>query len=435
MWSESINLFGLITLTVAQLVLVAVFAGLLIGYILAAATGRRPRAGGGAGPREMDRVASNAAFMKGINYILSDRHDRAIEELTKAVSVDTETVETYVALGNLFRRYGDIDRAIRIRQSIIVRPNLDAKVRRQALYDLGLDYHRGGFFERALEIFEEVLREDPGHVEAHQLLIEVHETTRDWEKAGRVATKLARLTGRKQANVLAHYQVEIAKEYVEKGRTDLARQYFKKALDLDPACVDAHLHLGDLEWREGRLKKALAAWRKVVERTPEMAFLTLNRLLRAAADQKNLNLVEAFLAECAELAREPMARLSLARLLLNQGKTDQALRGLQQALDMEPCLLEARREIGRIYLDLGLDSEALRAFRDFLDHLPVPESVFQCTRCGLESRELIWRCPSCYTWDAMALKRRRIVVYPSTETGPAASARPEAASTDQSPAA
>ena len=145
-----------------QMLILAAIVGLAVGYILFTLINKRQKtAAGSEASLEKDRATSNVAFMKGINYILSDKQDRAIEELIRAVAVDTETVETYIALGNLFRSKGEIDRAIRIRQSIILRPNLAEKIRIQALFDLGLDYQRGGFYERAIRTFEEVIASAP----------------------------------------------------------------------------------------------------------------------------------------------------------------------------------------------------------------------------------------------------------------------------------
>ena len=422
MWSQSVDLLGLgLRLTFTQIIILTAFVGLVVGWALRALVGRRRAGAAPAASQDKERATSNVAFMKGINYILSDKYDQAIEELTRAVSVDTETVETYIALGNLFRSKGEIDRAIRIRQSIILRPNLDPKIKQSAMYDLGLDFRRGGFYERAITTFEEILRADSKMTEAYRQLTEIYEETRDWNKAYETTEKAAKLTGRKVNPVLAHYQVEMGKAFFEAGRLSAARAAYKKALTLDSGCVDAYLHLGDLLVHEGKPKKALAVWRKIVGVAPDMTFLTFGRLARMTADMKDLQPLEEFLAECADNDTNPLARLALARLLGQRGEKERAVAELEKALELDPAMYEARRELGFLLLEQGLSGEALAAYQDLLSNLTGPEASFQCGRCGFESQELTWRCPQCYAWDSMTLHRHRPQLFEPlspTPTGP-----------------
>ncbi|MBU2547493.1 MAG: tetratricopeptide repeat protein [Proteobacteria bacterium] len=415
MWQQTVVVWGW-EIAFGQLVVVVSFAALLLGYLLAMAINRRQRESTGRDTFEdKERMTSNMAFISGINYILSGKTDQAIEELTRAVSVDTDTVETYVALANLFRARGDIDRAIRIRQTIILRKKLDAQVRRQARFDLGLDYRKGGFYDRAVQTFEELVRDEPKRVEPYLQLIEIFEETRDWSKAFEMEQKVARLTGSRAGNVQAHLQVEMGKEVFEKGNLNQARSHFKKALSLDPACVDAYLHLGDLLLGEGKLKKAVSTWRKVAAVAPDMAFLTFGRLARVSPEAKDLKAAVQFLAETAVQDRNPMAHLTLARLLERQGDHDGAIEHLETALERDPSLYEARRELGTLLLSLDRREAALNAYRDFLEHLTAPEVVFQCGHCGYESRELAWRCPHCSRWDTMTLQRHRPLLFDPRE--------------------
>ncbi len=386
------------------MLILAVVVGLAAGYILFVIINKRQKtAMGSEASIEKDRATSNVAFMKGINYILSEKQDRAIEELIRAVAVDTETVETYVALGNLFRSKGEIDRAIRIRQSIILRPNLDEKIRIQALFDLGLDYQRGGFYERAIRTFEEVIASAPRHREALFQLIRIYEETRDWENAFRTRQKLSKLTGEKASNILAHYQVELGKAHFENGRLSQAKSAYKKAVSQDAGCADAYLHLGDLHLKEGKAKKAVIAWGKVLRLAPDLSFLTFGRLALVSAQMTDLKPVETFLAENAAAEKNPLAHLVLARLLAQKGENDQALVELNLALSIDPNLIEARKELGLLLLALGRNEEAITAYRDLLGNLIGPEATFQCDNCGFESKELMWRCPQCHNWDTMML--------------------------------
>lgn len=409
MWGESVGFFGF-NIHVYQLLIFTVVISFILGWLAARFRYffriKKPFNKG----VTKERITSNTAFMKGLSYILSDQPEEAIEELTRAVAADTQTVEAYVALGNLFRSKGEIDRAIRIRQSIMLRPNLDADTRTQAMYDLGMDYRTAGFFERAIKTFNKVLALDPNHIGAYRQLIQIYEETSDWGKAFNALERLTALTGEKPGNILAHYQTEIGKIHFDQGRPAQARQAFQQALLLDPACVDAYLHLGDLYLQERKPKKVLDLWRKIADVAPEMTFLSYGRLARVYSELKDLKPVEEFLIKTAENKRDPLPRLALARLHLERQDTQGALAELRKVIELDPTLLEVHREVGRMLLSQDRDEEALAAYRELLANLKVPGADFQCGQCGYTSEKLRWKCPQCQGWDTMILKHRRPAV-------------------------
>jgi lipopolysaccharide assembly protein B len=343
------------------------------------------------------------AFLKGIQYILANDPDHAIEEFTKSVQINSDTIETYVALGNLYRSKGDIDRAIRIRQSIIVRPNISDRIKLRALLDLGLDYLKGGFLNRALETLDQVLRKEPSNVEALLAVEKIHLETKDWENAFLTRQKIARIVKGDHARVLAHYQTERGK--VHQARDDLgkARSAFEKAISLDDRCLDAHLHLGDLHFQKQDFKKAIASWKKVADISPSFTFLAYRRLEGAYSKMKNLKPVEEFLKECAESHPDPFTHTALARYRYNEGDRQAALQELEAALGLAPSFWEARKLQGVILLDGEMKEEAIVAYRDLIAHLDVPHCSFQCSECGYKSSELQWQCPQCKQWDTLAL--------------------------------
>jgi lipopolysaccharide biosynthesis regulator YciM len=347
-------------------------------------------------PREGDK-----AFFKGVQYILSNDHDQAIEEFTKSVQVNSDTIETYVALGNLYRSRGDIDRAIRIRQSIILRPNIDDQIRIRTLFDIGLDYRKGGILNRALETFLEVLREQPSNIETLEEVEKIYEELNDWPNAFSTRQKLARLVKGDHQHILAHHQTEIGKAYQAKGDLSTAITSYKKAISIDERCVDAYLHLGDLYFGKQEYNKAIATWKKVVGVVPKFTFLAYRRLEGAYAKMENLKPVEAFLKECSMLNPDAFTHLALALYLYNEKDYDGALGELRSALELDPSFWEARKFMGEILLEQERHDEALEAYRDLVPHLNVPYMKFQCNNCGFKPTELSWQCPQCKKWDTI----------------------------------
>jgi len=374
-----------------------------VGLGIGIAVGRWGRSEGG--ERKKPVVSKgDKSFFKGIQYLLSDDHDHAIEEFTKSVQVNSDTIETYVALGNLYRSRGDIDRAIRIRQSIILRPNIDQRIKMRAIFDLGKDYRKGGFLNRALKTFLEVARHDPSDVRTLKEIERIYEELKDWEKAYETRQKIARLEKGDHRHILAHYLVETGKVSMEEGDMGRAKSLYSKAISTDKGCVDAYLHLGDLYFARQEYKKSISTWKKVVEIAPQFTFLAYRRLEGAYSRMKDLAPVGNFLKECSRSNSDAFTHLALARYLNNEGDSEGALGEIEKALELDPSFWEARRFKGEILLDQGREREMLAEYRDIITHLNVPYLRFQCTQCGFEPAELVWKCPQCNRWDTIGLK-------------------------------
>ncbi len=343
------------------------------------------------------------SFFKGIQYLLSDDHDQAIEEFTKSVQVNSDTIETYVALGNLYRSKGDIDRAIRIRQNIILRPNIDEQIKIRAIFDLGRDYRKGGFLNRALKTFLEVARHNPADVKTLEEIERIYEELKDWEKAYETRQKIARLDKGDHPHILAHYLVETGKTCQEKGDLGRAKSFFSKAISTDKRCVDAYLHLGDLYFTKQEYKKAISTWKKVVETVPQFTFLAYRRLEGAYSRMKDLEPVGNFLKECARSISDAFTHMALARYLYNENDVAGALGEIENALALDPSFWEARRLKGEILLSQGREKDVIQDYGEIIAHLNVPYLRFQCSQCGFEPAELQWKCPQCNRWDTIGL--------------------------------
>lgn len=341
------------------------------------------------------------AFFKGFQYILSNEHDQAIEEFTKSVQVNSDTVETYVALGNLYRSKGDIDRAIRIRQSIILRPNLEKSIRLNALYELGMDYRKGGLINRALQTFLKVVQEDPGQIKAQEEMERIYEDLKDWDNAILVRQRLSRLLPGEHRHILAHQMVEAGKVCQENGDPAKAQGLYNKAVSTHKGCIDAYLHLGDLYFEKQDFKKAIATWKKVAEVSPGYTFLAYRRLEGAYREMKNLKPVEEFLRECVQARPDAFTHLALARFLYNERDTEGALAELDRALNLGPSLWEAWRFQGEILLASDRRQESVSAYARLLTHLDLSSLRFQCSQCGYRPNDLQWRCPQCRNWDTI----------------------------------
>lgn len=345
-------------------------------------------------------------YLKGINYILSNEPDRAIEEFSKAVKINSDTVETYTALGNLFRSKGEVARAIRIHQSIILRPNIDHKTKVQASYDLGLDYKKAGFVNKAIESFEEVIRIEKRHIEAHVQLVELYEDTGEWDKAYHTQTLLSKLRKSDDSHALAHHQAELGKVLSDKGVESQAKKAFAKAISLNRNCVDAYLHYGDLLFSEGAYAKAVVQWKKMMELAPNFTYLAYPRLEEAYFKLNQFDQMEVVLRENSKKNYHDIhTHLALAEYLYKKSMFAEAIGELKTVLELDPSHLGAGQKMGQYLVEQGRESEAVAVYQELFDKSLLPENYFQCCECGYDSRELLWRCPQCRSWDTISAKK------------------------------
>lgn len=353
------------------------------------------------GPRALLR-RGDRAFLNGIHYILSNDHDHAIEEFTKSVKINSDTIETYVALGNLYRSKGDIDRAIRIRRSIILRPGLDEKISLGALFDLGMDYRAGGFLNRALGTFRKVLQKRPNDLKTLQMVERICEELGDWDEACSVRQRIAGITGEDFSNILAHQLVESGKVHQKSADSAGAKSLFDKAISVHAECVDAYLHLGDLYAENGDMRKAVGTWRMIVNVAPQFAFLAYGRLERAYRMIDDTDPIEAFLREVADSHCDAFSCLALARYRHARGDLDGALEDIHRALRSAPNFWAARKLKGEILLERGGRDEALADYSELIEKLEIPYGNFRCFQCGFISTSLQWQCPQCRYWDTIS---------------------------------
>ena len=381
-------------------ILVAVFIGVaIVGYF------RNSRGRNGIATEPGDK-----SFFKGIQFLLSDDRDQAIEEFTKSVQVNSNTIETYVALGNLYRSKGDIDRAIRIRQNIILRPNIDERIKIRALIDLGKDYRKGGFLNRALKTFIQVTQKRPNDIETFVELERIYEELKDWDNAYITRQKIARISRKDFSHILAHYLVENGKICQAKGELNRAKGFFVKAINTYKDCVDAYLHLGDFFFAREEYEKAISTWKKVVAIAPQFTFLAYRRLEGAYSRMKNLKPVEDFLKECAKSNQDAFTHMALARYLYNENDVNGALKEAENALELDPTFWEARRFKGQILISHGKEKEIVADYAEILSLLNMPYLRFQCSQCGFEPDDLQWRCPQCNMWDTIGLVDSSVAV-------------------------
>jgi lipopolysaccharide assembly protein B len=356
------------------------------------------------------RARESPHYILGLNFLVANQIDQAIEELTRAASLDADALEVHMILGNLYREKGQVGKAITVHQQLLQRPRLSRLEHAHVLLCLGLDYKRGGFVERALEAFTEVLRLDPKNEYALVNLQKLHEEQHQWTEAYDTRRRLSKLTdanARPQSQaILAFLENEIGLEAIRRKDHAEAIRRFEAAIDLDARAVPAYLNLGDVRVAQGNEREAAAVWERMIDVAPDRAYLAFDRLEALAIRTGN---PERFTRICRRLidenAQDWRARLALSRHLAAGGHHRDALDLLFAALVQNPHALIIHQAIWRALGELHHPTSLVDRYSELTRHAVFYLDPHVCMRCRYRSTELLWQCPHCHDWNTFVEER------------------------------
>ena len=347
--------------------------------------------------------AHDPAFFRGLNYLLDEQPDKAIDIFVKLAEVDGETVETHLALGSLFRRRGEVDRAIRIHQNLVSRTNLSQEQRGYALFELGQDYMRAGLFDRAESMFGELVEMKLHRKRALEGLREIYQQEKDWTRCLEVAGHLQELTGEPVRTESAHYHCELAEEALKEGNEQAAATHLDLAQSVDPQCVRATMLQARIASGRGDFREAVALYRRVSEQGGQYLPEILPELMdsyRASGRNDELGELERLYRECpcpalalmlADAKLDAEGDAAAIDFLVDYVSGHADLAGLERLLELFAPRLTGDPRTGATY----------RAALAVVRHLGSRRPEFQCEQCGFVARQLHWQCPSCKRWGSI----------------------------------
>jgi lipopolysaccharide biosynthesis regulator YciM len=348
--------------------------------------------------KRSDRTAPKAVF-KGLNLLLNEQTDKAIDAFVEAVQADPDTSELHFALGNLFRRRGDFERAVRVHQHLLQRADLAAADRQRAQHALAQDFMKAGLFDRAEEAFRALLG-TPFETEARLALLALAERSRDWRSAIEVAGQLEKSGTGSFAQRSAHYQCELALEAEERGDAAAATELLDQAQAVAPQAARPLVQRAQRLARQGQHEAALVAWGELRQRCPE-AFVRLAGEYVACAQAAGQ-------ADAARQVLQPLFAeqpgIDLLRALaLLDGVPPGASPRLMDVLLQQPSLSAAIE-----LLDTPRQNwpdAARQSARDAVARAARPLQRYRCAACGFESQRHFWQCPGCLGWDTFPPQR------------------------------
>jgi lipopolysaccharide biosynthesis regulator YciM len=342
------------------------------------------------------------SYFQGLNFLLNEQPDKAIDSFLEVAKVDSQTVELHFALGNLFRRRGETERAIRMHQNLIDLPDLDDAVRLQALAELGQDYLKSGLLDRAEEIFNRLIGTS-FEAEAKRNLLEIYQVEKEWLKAVELAREVPDLATQQQ---IAEFYCELAAGEIMRSKPESARAYLESAMQQNRKCVRASLLQGDLLLQEGKLPAAIEAWQRIEQQDPAYLALIAQRLLDTYRKQERPEEGMALLS--GYLERYPSLDLLdvVYQLVLEGEGNEAAYRLVRGELQRNPTLLGLEKLMSarlplvapEVRPDVELAKTIIQGYTKRL-------SRYRCDNCGFKARQFYWRCPACGGWETYPPRR------------------------------
>ncbi len=356
--------------------------------------------------RTLEKRSSNKSrqlfsnqYFQGLNYLLNEQPDKAIQVFLELAEVNKDTVETHMALGSLFRRRGEVDRAIRFHQNIIAKPGLDSEQRTQALLELGEDYMRAGLLDRAEHLFAELIETDAHTPFALRSLLEIYQQEKDWEKSLVQAQRLEQVSGEHMGGVMAQFCCEMAESALAKNDLEETRRQLRQARRHDPGCVRARFILARLAARDGEWRAAMDLYEEIATLDPDYIPELLEPYLAAVAAAADAGRGRASLEAWAENYNGISLVLKLTEFIAEEEGGDAAGSFLVSLLTSKPSVRGLDHLIdlkAQGYLDAESSDDILKAVTA---RLMSKQPDYRCHHCGFSGHTHHWQCPSCRKWN------------------------------------
>jgi lipopolysaccharide biosynthesis regulator YciM len=352
-----------------------------------------------------ESTAVPESYFQGLNFLLNEQQDKAIEAFIEVVKIDPHTVELHFALGSLFRRRGEVDRALRMHHNLVDRADLDDDKRQQAIFELAQDYLKAGILDRAERLFSE-LKNTTYAKPALEFLLELFQKEHDWLKAIATAQQLSAKSGVPNCKLVAFFYCELATEEISGGDPVSAREHLQQALKDCRESVRATIMLGDMVSGEGDQAAAIDLWQGVEAQDAQYLPLVAERLLNAyrSLDRE---------AEGIQLLRNYLIKYHSIDMLnvvfdgmLKFESPASAYQLVRDEIERNPTLLGLDKLLEARLLEVPMERRAdIEMVKDLVHKRTRNLAMYHCSNCGFKARKFYWHCPACQAWDSYAPRR------------------------------
>lgn len=344
-------------------------------------------------------------YYKGLNFLLNDQQDKAVDAFIEIVQLDPESADMHFALGNLFRRRGETERAIRVHQNLLARPDLPQDQKEHAQYELGMDYLKAGLLDRAEETFNTLLNGSYS-APARRALLEIFQREKEWPRAIEAAIGLQESGAGSRQKQIAQFYCELAQDALVHMHPEQALELLDKSLQADRVNVRATLLTGDAQLVMGDVEGALMTWRRVEQISVPHVALVAQRLMdgyrKVGRPQEGVNLLKSYLEQASSIDLIEV----VYKAVLELDGVDAAKQLVSNELRRTPTLLG---------LDKLLEARLMDAPANLVPELSMVKNLvhgytqklarYQCSHCGFKARQFYWQCPGCSRWETYPPRR------------------------------
>ena len=345
-------------------------------------------------------------YLQSMNYLLSEEHGKALDTFMSMIDVNQDTAETHIILGNLFRNRGEVDRAIRIHQNLIARPELDPEIRKECSIELAKDYLKAGFLDRAESIFSKISNEVGSPTKVLIYLKEIYEREKEWEKAIKVTTQIQSKNNEDYSNIISHYYCELTEielSSTDKGSKEKAKKYIGKALSYNKNSARALILQGDLSYENENFTNAFKKYMQIYENYSQYSYLVLEKLKKTYERLGPKESFFSFMKNISSIGNQMELYSSLNKEYISSISNDEIANLYEEEFNKNKATLKQLSE----YLDLiyenkiAFDNNSLKNIKQCVDLFHKNESMHMCSNCGFNSIKHYWQCPSCQQWSTI----------------------------------
>ena len=363
-----------------------------------------------------ESTALPAAYFKGLNFLISDQHGKAVDAFSEAIEANTDSLELHFALGSLFRRTGETDRAINMHLNLLDKKELTENQKNAVKAELAQDYLKAGLYDRAEELFkgfDDTRYRQP----ALRALLEIYVREREWAQAITTATELERLSGVPFRIEIAQYYCELAMNNIIAQQSDEARSFLNSALDANKNCVRANVLLGDLELAFGQQtagthQAAISHWKRIEFQQPEYLGLIASKMLKSyrALDSENGGHLQEGLRQLntyLETYKSPLLMSVLYEATLAEEGAEKAAKLARNELIRQPSLttldqlLQARAMADETNTNKHANNQDIQLMQQTVRNAIGNRAAYHCDQCGFRAKQHHWQCPACNAWESL----------------------------------
>ncbi len=341
-------------------------------------------------------------YYAGLNYLINEQPDKAVDVFIKLLEADSDTVETHLALGSLFRRRGEVDRAIRVHQNLIARPQLSPVYRLQALLALAQDYLRAGVLDRAERLFRDLSKHSEYQLQSLYYLLKIYQQEKEWSKSIEVAEELQSLDEKSIASVIAQFNCELAEKSVQHSKWEAAEIYLKNALSADKNCVRATLIKAKIARNLGKYQEAIRLYQRIKKQ--DLAFLseTVSPMIECYSSMNNIPEMVKYFSETIRQYPDIISSLAASHYFDYQFSAEDDLNALLVQLKSRPSL-QALHYLLNVYASQNSNQHnvPLKDFEEMVSKMLSHKHSYRCVYCGLVGKMLHWLCPGCEHWGTV----------------------------------